>query len=83
MDVKFNKPVNLGNPTEMTIYEFAKLILKLTGSKSEIVYRPLPEDDPKTRRPDNSRAKEILGWEPRIPVEVGLRKTIEWYRSRM
>src|SRR5262249_27862964 len=83
MDVPFNKPVNIGNPTEMTILEFAKLILKLTGSKSEIVYRPLPEDDPKTRRPDNSRAKELLGWEPRVPVIEGLSTTIEWYRKWM
>src|SRR4030095_3169418 len=80
MDVKYDKPVNIGNPNEMTILEFAKLILKLTGSKSEIIYRPLPEDDPKTRRPDIGRAKEILGWEPRVPVEEGLGKTIEWYQ---
>ncbi len=81
MDVQFNKPVNIGNPTEMTILEFAKLILRLTGSQSEIIYKPLPQDDPKTRRPDNSRAKEVLGWEPRVPVEEGMRKTIEWYRA--
>ncbi len=81
MDVPYNKPVNIGNPTELTILAFAKLILKLTGSQSEIVYRPLPEDDPKNRRPDNSRAKEVLGWEPRTSVEEGLRKTIEWYRG--
>jgi dTDP-glucose 4,6-dehydratase len=83
MDTPYNKPVNIGNPIEMTILQFARLILKLTGSRSEITYKPLPEDDPKTRRPDNSRAKEVLGWEPRVPVEEGLRKTIEWYRSRM
>ncbi|MGH9843400.1 MAG: UDP-glucuronic acid decarboxylase family protein [Blastocatellia bacterium] len=82
MDVPYNKPVNIGNPTELTILEFAKLILRLTGSQSEIVYRPLPEDDPKNRRPDNSRAREVLGWEPRISVEEGLQKTIEWYRGR-
>ncbi len=83
METPYNKPVNIGNPTEMTILEFAKLIIRLTGSKSEIIYRPLPEDDPKTRRPDNSRAKEVLGWEPRVPVEDGLRRTIDWYRSRL
>src|SRR5215475_11055433 len=81
MDVQFNKPVNIGNPNEMTILEFAKLILRLTGSRSEIEYRPLPVDDPKTRRPDITRAKEVLGWEPRVPVEEGLKKTIGWYRS--
>jgi dTDP-glucose 4,6-dehydratase len=83
METPYNKPINIGNPTEMTILQFAHLILKLTGSQSELVYRPLPEDDPKTRRPDNSRAKAVLGWEPRVPVEEGMRKTIEWYRSRM
>src|SRR5262245_46723400 len=82
MDAQFNKPVNIGNPNEMTILEFAKLILRLTGSRSEIEYRPLPVDDPKTRRPDITRAKEVLGWEPRVPVEEGLKKTIEWYRSK-
>src|SRR5215475_2280597 len=82
MDSQFNKPVNIGNPTEMTIMEFARLILRLTGSDSKIEYRPLPVDDPKTRRPDISRAKDVLGWEPRVPVEEGLKKTIEWYRSK-
>lgn len=81
MDASYTKPVNIGNPTELTILEFAKLILQLTGSKSEIIYKPLPQDDPKTRRPDNSRAKEILGWEPRVPVEEGMRKTIDWYQA--
>ncbi len=83
METPFNKPVNIGNPNEMTILEFARLIIALTGSKSEIVYRPLPEDDPKTRRPDITRAKAVLGWEPRIPVEAGLRKTIDWYRGAL
>lgn len=81
MDVPYHQPINIGNPVEMTILEFARLILRLTGSRSEIVYRPLPQDDPKTRQPDISRAREILGWQPRVPVEEGLRKTIDWYRS--
>jgi dTDP-glucose 4,6-dehydratase len=81
MDSSFTKPVNIGNPTEMTILEFAKLILRLTGSQSEIIYKPLPQDDPKTRRPDITRAKEVLNWEPRVPVEEGLKKTIDWYRT--
>lgn len=81
MDASFTKPVNIGNPTEMTILEFARLILRLTNSQSEIIFKPLPQDDPKTRRPDITRAKEVLGWEPRVPVEEGLQKTIDWYRT--
>lgn len=81
MGSSFTKPVNIGNPTEMTILEFARLILRLTGSQSEIIYKPLPQDDPKTRRPDITRAKEVLNWEPRVPVEDGLTKTIDWYRT--
>lgn len=76
-------PVNIGNPVELTILEFARLILKLTGSASRIEYRPLPEDDPKTRRPDITRARDVLGWAPRVAVEDGLRRTIEWYREQM
>lgn len=81
MDASYNRPVNIGNPREMTILEFAKLILHLTESQSPIKYNPLPEDDPKTRQPDISRAKAILGWEPKIAVEEGLSRTIDWYRS--
>ncbi|MBK7599238.1 MAG: SDR family oxidoreductase [Acidobacteria bacterium] len=80
MDVPFNKPVNIGNPNEMTILQFAELIIRLTGSSSPIEFRPLPEDDPKTRKPDITRAKSVLGWEPRVPVQEGLEKTIDWYR---
>ena len=83
MDSSFTKPVNIGNPTEMTILEFAQLILRLTGSQSEIVYKPLPQDDPKTRRPDITRAKDVLGWEPGVPVEEGMKKTIDWYRTML
>jgi dTDP-glucose 4,6-dehydratase len=82
MEVNYNEPINIGNTKEMTIMEFAMLILRLTGSKSQIVYRPLQQDDPKTRRPDISRAREVLGWEPRVPVEEGLKKTIDWYREK-
>ena len=81
MNTQYNKPVNLGNPTELTILQFAQLILKLTGSQSQIEYRPLPEDDPKTRKPDIARAKEVLDWEPRVAVEDGLTRTIAWYRT--
>jgi dTDP-glucose 4,6-dehydratase len=80
MDANYNRPVNIGNPREMTILEFARLILQLTESPSRIEYKPLPEDDPKTRQPDISRAKAILTWEPKVPVEEGLQQTIDWYR---
>jgi dTDP-glucose 4,6-dehydratase len=83
METPFNLPVNIGNPRELTILEFAQLILRLTGSDSRVEYRPLPEDDPKTRQPDISRAQSVLGWEPRVPVEEGLQRTIEWYRDLM
>ena len=73
-------PVNLGNPDEMTIGEFAERIRFLAGSASPIVYRPLPEDDPKRRRPDISKARRLLGWEPRVPLEDGLRLTLDSFR---
>jgi len=74
-------PVNLGNPDEMTIQEFADAIRELTGSRSPIQYRPLPEDDPKRRRPDISKARRVLGWEPRVTLEEGLRLTLEYFRA--
>ncbi len=77
-------PVNVGNPHEMTVLEFAQLIIALTGSRSGIVHKPLPTDDPKQRRPDIRRAQEQLGgWEPVVPVEEGLRRTIEYFRGAM
>jgi dTDP-glucose 4,6-dehydratase len=76
-------PVNLGNPTEVTILQFAEKIKALTGSKSEIVFRPLPEDDPKVRQPDIGRARSILGWEPRVGLEEGLRNTIEYFKGKV
>jgi len=72
-------PVNVGNPTETTVLEFAKRILEYTGSRSKIAYRPLPSDDPKQRQPDITLARELLGWEPKVPLEAGLRKTIEYF----
>lgn len=74
-------PVNLGNPDEMTISEFAERIQRLTGSTSPVTYRPLPQDDPKQRRPDISKARRILGWEPVIELEQGLRQTIKYFQS--
>jgi dTDP-glucose 4,6-dehydratase len=76
-------PVNIGNPREMTLLELAERILRLAGSKSEIAFRPLPEDDPRVRQPDITRARTQLGWEPRVDVEEGLRRTIDWYRGRL
>lgn len=76
----FSGPVNIGNPAEYTIVELAEKIIALTGSGSEIVYKPLPQDDPKRRRPDITLAREQLGWEPKVPVETGLEKTIAYFR---
>ncbi len=77
----FIGPVNIGNPDEFTILELAKLVIELTGSKSELVFEPLPADDPTRRRPDITLAKENLGWEPTIPLREGLLKTIDWFKS--
>jgi dTDP-glucose 4,6-dehydratase len=74
-----HEPVNLGNPTEMTLLEMAELIIELTESRSEIVFEALPVDDPQVRRPDTTRAKQLLGWEPEIDVREGLRRTIAHY----
>jgi dTDP-glucose 4,6-dehydratase len=73
-------PTNLGNPHEFTVRELAALVLKLTGSRSEIVERPLPVDDPRVRQPDIGRVRETLGWEPKVGLEEGLRRTIDYFR---
>jgi len=83
MRAPVNDPVNLGNPQEMTLLELAKRILRLTGARSEIVFRPLPTDDPKVRQPEIGRARALLGWEPRVDVDEGLRLTIDWFRRRL
>jgi UDP-glucuronate decarboxylase len=77
----FTGPVNLGNPTEFTILELAEKIIKLSGSKSKIAFRPLPQDDPKQRKPDISLAKKELGWSPGIQLEEGLLKTIDYFKK--
>jgi dTDP-glucose 4,6-dehydratase len=77
------QPTNIGNPSELTVKEFAEVIRKLTGSDSPIVYRPLPEDDPKIRRPDISKARALLDWEPRVPLEEGLVRTIDYFRTKL
>jgi dTDP-glucose 4,6-dehydratase len=76
-------PVNIGNPTELTVLEFARQIIRLTGSRSRIVFKPLPQDDPRQRRPDITRARKLLRWQPKVPLEVGLQKTIEYFRRRV
>ncbi|WP_207460963.1 UDP-glucuronic acid decarboxylase family protein [Azospirillum sp. SYSU D00513] len=75
-------PINLGNPGEFTMLELAELTIRLTGSRSSIVYQPLPQDDPKQRQPDISKARKLLSWEPAVPLEEGLRRTIDYFRSR-
>ena len=83
LESNVNDPVNIGNPQEMTIENIARMIIKLTGSKSQIVYRPLPEDDPKVRQPDITRARTLLGWEPKVSLEEGLTKTLAYFRTKV
>ena len=77
----YSYPVNVGNPVEISLLEFAEEILKLTGSTTKIVFKDLPVDDPKQRRPDITKAKTILGWEPKIDRAEGLRRTYEYFKS--
>jgi dTDP-glucose 4,6-dehydratase len=83
MQATVHEPVNIGNPHEMTLLELAKRIIRLTGSRSEIVFEPLPVDDPKVRQPDIGRARRLLGWEPRVDTDEGLRLTIDWFRKKL
>jgi dTDP-glucose 4,6-dehydratase len=83
MHAPVNDPVNVGNPQEMTIEQIARLIIEMTGSRSRIVYQPLPEDDPKVRQPDITRARTLLGWEPKVQLREGLEKTIAYFRERV
>ena len=76
-------PVNIGNPQELTILDLAKKVIAATGSKSKIVQRPLPEDDPKIRQPDITRARKLLGWEPKVSLDEGLIPTIAYFRSKL
>jgi dTDP-glucose 4,6-dehydratase len=78
-----HEPVNIGNPQEMTILDFAKKIQAIIGSKTEIVFKPLPIDDPKVRQPDISRAKGLLGWQPKVDFESGIRETIGYFKSKL
>ena len=81
-DPQHTGPLNLGNPGEFTILELAEQVIALTGSRSTIEFRPLPQDDPKQRRPDITKAKTMLDWEPRVPLRDGLERTIDYFRRR-
>ena len=83
MESDTNDPVNIGNPHELTIEEIARTIIRLVGSTSKIVYRPLPVDDPKQRQPDITRARTLLGWEPRVGLEEGLLMTVNYFRGKV
>jgi dTDP-glucose 4,6-dehydratase len=83
LETDHHMPVNLGNPHEMTVLDFAKKIVALTGSTSEIVFHPLPQDDPQVRQPDITKARQLLGWEPHVDVDEGLKRTIEYFRERL
>jgi dTDP-glucose 4,6-dehydratase len=77
----YEQPVNIGNPDEISLKDFAEEILKLTGSDVKIVYKPLPTDDPKQRKPDITKAKELLGWEPKVSRSEGLKITYDYFKS--
>jgi len=79
----YSQPVNIGNPSEITIKEFAEEIIKLTGTDNEIIYKPLPKDDPKQRCPDITRAKEILDWEPKVDRAEGLKRTYDYFKQKL
>lgn len=83
MNSDTNDPVNIGNPAEMTVLEFAREIIRATASKSKIVFKPLPQDDPRQRRPDITRAQTLLKWNPRVPLSEGLVSTIDYFRSKI
>jgi dTDP-glucose 4,6-dehydratase len=83
MESNANEPVNIGNPTELSIEDMARLIIKMTGSSSQVVFQPLPTDDPQVRRPDITKAKTLLGWEPKVSLEEGLTSTIGYFRQKM
>jgi len=78
-----NDPINIGNPQELTIEAIARKIIQISASRSQIVYRPLPEDDPKVRRPDITRARTLLGWEPKVPLDEGLLTTLAYFRTKV
>ena len=77
------EPTNIGNPAEMTILQFAEVINELTGNKGGIIYKPLPQDDPKQRQPDITKARRILGWEPKVGLYEGMQKTIDYFKGKV
>jgi dTDP-glucose 4,6-dehydratase len=79
----YHEPVNIGNPREMTILNFANKILEITGAKSQIITKPLPVDDPRVRQPDITRARKLLGWEPKVDFESGIRETISYFKEKL
>jgi dTDP-glucose 4,6-dehydratase len=79
----YQEPVNIGNPHELSILAFAKHVQRLIGKDVPIVSKPLPEDDPKVRKPDITRAKELLGWEPKVGFDEGMERTIAWFRQQV
>lgn len=83
LQADFHEPVNLGNPDEVSILDFAKEVLALAGSRSELTFKPLPADDPRVRRPDITRARTLLGWEPKVARSEGMRKTLDFFRQRV
>jgi dTDP-glucose 4,6-dehydratase len=83
MDSDVHDPVNIGNPHEVTIEEIARIVIRLLGSRSKVVYRPLPVDDPKQRKPDTTRARSLLGWEPKVELEEGLLRTVDYFRQKL
>lgn len=83
VETDYHLPINIGNPHEMSVLDFAHKILELTGSKSSITFHPLPQDDPQVRQPDISKAREVLGWEPQVSLEIGLRQTIRFYQKQI
>jgi nucleoside-diphosphate-sugar epimerase len=80
---RYDLPVNIGNPTEMTMLQFAEQIIQATRSRSKIVFKPLPQDDPKQRRPDITRARKILQWEPKVRLAEGLKQTIKYFKTKV
>jgi nucleoside-diphosphate-sugar epimerase len=80
---RYDWPMNIGNPSELTILEFAREIIHATGSRSRIIFKPLPQDDPRQRRPDITRAKKILHWSPRVQLDKGLAQTIAYFRHKV
>ncbi len=77
------EPVNIGNPAEISIREFAEKLNEITGSDGGVLYRPLPMDDPKQRQPDITKARRVLGWEPKVPLQSGMEQTVDWFRKRL